>query len=118
MGPDSQIIFKGNLKPILARKVPVFAIKPYRHQIAPNPMYRDRRTGKASRYLMPVEVKLGRLRNWVTRRGRSFTHKQANPRVRKALFYLIKRFLSHTGGFIVVGLLIVLFLQTFPHLLR
>lgn len=65
MAKNRQIIIYGNLRPILARKVQVFAIAPWRREIGVNSMY-----GK-KRYLLPVEVIVGRFRARVTRRGRS-----------------------------------------------
>ena len=60
---DQQIVILGNSKPMLLRKVQIFAIHPWRRRIGINVMYSKRR------YLQPIEV---RLRWWgteVTRRG-------------------------------------------------
>lgn len=61
---DAQIVIYGNFKPILARKVQVFAAEPWRNEIAPNTMY------STKRYLKPVEVVVGKSGARVTRRGR------------------------------------------------
>jgi type IV secretion system protein VirD4 len=60
----AQIIITGNLRPILARKVQVFSVGPYRKRIAGNSLYGGKRK------LLPVEVKIGWLRTVVTPRGR------------------------------------------------
>lgn len=60
----AQIILASNLRPILARKVQVFSIAPYRKRIAGNSLYGGKRM------LLPVEVRIGWLRTVVTSRGR------------------------------------------------
>lgn len=63
--PDSaQIILYGNLKPILATKVQVFAIAPWRRKMAANSLYGGKRK------LSAVEAKIGWFRSHTTAWGR------------------------------------------------
>ena len=81
---DLQIIIYANFKPILARKVQIFAIAPWRKEIAPNSMYGGKR------HLRPVEVIIDGKRSKVTRRGRFELY-----RIRRWPYiaeYLISRF--------------------------
>ena len=104
---DSQIVIFGNLRPIIARKVQVFAVEPWRKEIAPNSMYGGKR------YLKPVEVIVGRFRTKVTRRG-----KFPLPRVRKwplVAEYLITR--TPVSAMIIASALIAtIFVLGSPHL--
>ena len=61
---DAQLIFYGNLKPIVSRKVQVFSVTPWRMELSPNSMYGGKR------YLKPVEVIIKGKKAKVTRRGR------------------------------------------------
>lgn len=63
LAEDAQIVLKGNLKPLLLKKVQVFAISPWRKRIAPNSLYGGKR--KLSR----VEVRVRWLGTEVTWRG-------------------------------------------------
>ncbi|OUS37248.1 hypothetical protein A9Q94_06505 [Rhodobacterales bacterium 56_14_T64] len=67
---DCQIVISGNHRPILARKVQVFAVEPWRNQIAPNRMYGSKR------HLKPIEVIADLKRPKVTRRGKFKMPKQ------------------------------------------
>ena len=77
--PDgAQIIFYGNLKPILARKVQVFSIAPWRLQIGVNSLYGGKRK------LLPVEVRIGWLGTKVTAIGRRAYRKMLKEMARPA----------------------------------
>ena len=102
MRKDAQLIFYGNFKPILARKVQVFSIQPWRMELAPNSMYGGKR------YLKPIEVIVMRRKSKVTRRGRF-----PLPRVRKwpllASYFashLSKTALILTSALIATGLVL------------
>lgn len=106
---NSQVIFYNNLPPILARKVQVFAIRPWRKQIGINRMY-----GK-KRYLKPVKVKVGRFGTKVTRRG-EFHLKQA-----PSVTWLVTRYLLKHLGLPPLLLMIAAaglatYTEGFPHL--
>ena len=63
--PDAQVVFCRTLKPVLCRKVEVFAVEPWRRQIGVNSMY------GGSRYLKPVEVVVAGAASKATGRGRT-----------------------------------------------
>lgn len=65
MSKDHQIIIFGNLKPIFAQKIQVFAIMPWRFLIGINKLY------GSSRFLKPVAVHVWGTWSWVTRRART-----------------------------------------------
>ncbi len=70
LSSEKQIVIWGNLKPMLLRKVQVFAIHPWRHRIGINTMYSKRR------HLLPIEIRLRwwgtqvTPRGWMARTGR------------------------------------------------
>lgn len=64
MPKSAQIIFFGNQKPMLAKKVQVFAIAPWRRRLGINKIYGTRRK------LLPVEIRVGWWGTTVTARGR------------------------------------------------
>lgn len=106
---DLQIVIYKNFKPILAKKIQVFAVAPYRRQIGSNSMYGGKR------HLLPVAV---RVRRWrpteVTRHGHF-------KRKHRTAFWLIAgyvfRSLLPTAGLVLAGCLAAMvFLQGFPHL--
>jgi type IV secretion system protein VirD4 len=104
---DAQIVFYSNFKPILSRKVQVFAVDPWRMEIAPNSMYGGKR------YLKPIEVIVGRTEAKVTRRGRFpvFTSRRW-PLIAE---YLLAR--SPISKLLVVSALITaIIVLGFPHL--
>ncbi|MGJ8628274.1 MAG: type IV secretory system conjugative DNA transfer family protein, partial [Sulfitobacter sp.] len=76
---EAQIVIYGNHKPILAKKVQVFAVAPWRHTLGINTGYGTKRM------LKPVEV---RLRWWGT---------QVTPRARRAYDRMVKEMFSTRG---------------------
>lgn len=89
-----QIIIKSNLRPILARKVQVFAIAPWRRRIGINAMYGGKR------FLKPVEVHVGRFRTKVRPRGEFHLEKSST-------FWTTARYLIRSvGGHVLFGLVI------------
>ena len=64
LSEGAQIIFFKNLRPLLARKVQIFAVHPWRKKLAPNSLY-----GGKMKYL-PIEVRVGWFGTRVTERGR------------------------------------------------
>jgi type IV secretion system protein VirD4 len=79
LDPAAQVVLYGNQKPILAKKVQVFAIAPWRKTLGINTAYGNKRK------LLPVEV---RLRWWGT---------EVTPRARRA-YAKIERELFHSRG--------------------
>lgn len=104
---DAQIIIFGNLKAILARKVQVFAVEPWRKEIAPNSMYGGKR------YLKPVEVIIKKTRAKATRRGKfALARRRKWPLVAE---YLISRS-PVSGLLIIIALALAINSFGFPHL--
>lgn len=88
---DAQIVFYGNMKPILAKKVQVFAVAPWRKKLGVNRIYGTRRK------LSPVELRLRWWGSEVTPRARRAHARMARAVIRKgpsplvyALRYLAK----------------------------
>ncbi|NOR62971.1 MAG: TraM recognition domain-containing protein [Rhodobacteraceae bacterium] len=104
---DAQIVIFGNLKPILARKIQVFAVEPWRKEIAPNSMYGGKR------YLKPVEVVITKRRAKATRRGRfSLARRRKWPRL---VTYITSR-TPVAALLIIVALAAAINAYGFPHL--
>ncbi|MEM8595780.1 MAG: type IV secretory system conjugative DNA transfer family protein [Pseudomonadota bacterium] len=94
--PEAQIVLYGNHKPILAKKVQVFAISPWRWRIAPNSLYGGKRK------FLPIEVEIGWTGARITRRGR-----RAYRRLLRAMARREPRrhwrALAHLAGLLVPG---------------
>ncbi|MEP4191260.1 MAG: type IV secretory system conjugative DNA transfer family protein, partial [Sneathiella sp.] len=104
---DAQIIFYSNFRPILARKVQVFAMAPLRKQIAPNSMYGGKR------YLKPVEVVIRRTGARVTEKGKFMLSRSRKwPLIAEYLIARspVKRILAGTA------LITLMFVLGTPHL--
>ncbi|WP_217517514.1 type IV secretory system conjugative DNA transfer family protein [Roseobacter litoralis] len=108
MDTDLQIIFYGNLKPILAKKVPVFAIWPWRWLVGINTMYGNKR------FLLPVQIRI--FWNWsrVTWRGRM--RRPSNGLGWKVAWYLIQGLVPPKGVIMLAPLAVVILLAGFPYL--
>lgn len=95
-----QIILIENLKPIIARKVQVFAIASWRRRIGINRSYGKRR------YLLPVEVCIfgpwWLNWHWVTARGR--TRRPMRRSTKRIIAYVLKSLLP-SGGLVVLLIL-------------
>lgn len=95
-----QIILIENLKPIIARKVQIFAIAPWRRRIGINRSYGKRR------YLLPVEACIfgpwWLNWHWVTARGRTT---RAMRRSTKRIIAYVLRSLMPANGLIVLLIL-------------
>lgn len=105
---DSQIILFRNLKAILDRKVPVFAVSPYRKQIGVNSMY-----GKKRR-LMPVMVRVGLFGTTVTRRGRYVVRRRSL--VWPVMSYALRHMMPPPAVFLAAVAAIGIWAEGFPHL--
>lgn len=105
---DQVIIIASGLKPILARKVPIFAIDPWRTQIAENSIY------NGGQRLDPVQIHIEPTQSKVTRRGRT-------PTGQTSLFWPIAKYLLGKIG-IAPALLVTVAIFAgvsqygFPHL--
>ncbi|MEP1932165.1 MAG: type IV secretory system conjugative DNA transfer family protein [Roseibium sp.] len=104
---DAQIILYANYKPIVGRKVQVFAAEPWRREIAPNSMY------GGERYLKPVEV-------IVDDKGAKVTKKGAFPLTASRRWPLIAEYLLAripvSAMLIITALITAMFVTGFPHL--
>lgn len=108
LAKGAQIVLASNLRPILAKKVQVFAIAPWRRQIGVNLGYGSKRK------LLPVEVSLGWRGARVTRHGAKLAREIARAtirpgvnRIRRLLGYGLERLLTGTGlltALVVLGL--------------
>ncbi|MEJ8472862.1 type IV secretory system conjugative DNA transfer family protein [Roseibium algae] len=73
---DAQIVIYGSERPILAKKVQVFAIAPWRRKLDVNTIYGNKRK------LLPVEVKVGWFSTRVTARGQRLYRKMQREVIR------------------------------------
>jgi len=103
-----QIVFYGNLRPMLLHKVQVFAIAPWRKRIGINSMY------STKRFLKPVEIRIGWFGAHVTRRGRMA--KPARPSTWTLWVYLLRNFLPPLWITLLVAVLMATQGATLPHL--
>lgn len=108
LSTDYQIIIHGVLKPILTRKVQIFAIKPWREEIAPNSMYGN------NRYLLPVEIIIGNLKARVTKRGRGINPKK--PLLWPIIKYVFRNISAKSAFVITLAFVFSIWLVGFPHL--
>ena len=105
-----QIIFFANHKPILAQKVPIFAMAPFRQQITPNSMYGGKR------YLLPVRVRITRSGAKVTWRGRTRMRRQNPAMLIPVLWYIFRRLISGPGFVLLLVLALVIAQIGLPYL--
>lgn len=108
LNQDLQIVVYANLKPILARKIQVFATKPWRREIGINSMY------GSTRYLLPVAVKILTRGARVTRRGR--TKLPTKSSFWLILGYLLRSLAPSSALVLAMVAAIFIYAQGFPHL--
>ena len=116
MPEDAQLIIYGSEKPILAKKVQVFAIAPWRKLLGINTIYGNKR-----KYL-PVEVCVGWFSTAVTARGRRLYHKMARQVLRpnkgkaRLKLVLLLKLIPSAGLVLAAGLVVTAYLIGLPNL--
>lgn len=109
MFKEQQIIILGNLKPILAKRVQIFAIAPWRRRIGINRLY-----GK-KRFLLPVQVRLFWRWSWVTKHAR--VPVQRSRSLRRVVLYILSGLLPSRAIAVLGGLVLAVWLLGFPYVL-
>ena len=114
--PDASLVFYGAEKPILAKKVQVFAIAPWRRRIGINTIYGSKRK------LLPVEVRLGWFGTEVTARGVRAYRRMArqvhrrSARSGRLIGALVSRLLPGPGLLVVAAIAVGLISAGLPNL--
>lgn len=114
---EAQIVLHSNLKPMLCKKVQVFAVANWRRRITPNSLYGGRRK------LLPVEVRMGWFGARVTavgqrayRRMRKNMARQAPSRRWRALLPIMGYLVPGPATFLWALLAAIVLSQGFPNL--
>lgn len=93
---DAQIVFYGHHRPILAKKVQVFAVSPWRHQVGVNTAYGSKRK------FLPIDVEMGWLGARVTPRARR-AYRRLQSRVQGRRSGMLVHWLGQLGGLLAPG---------------